>query len=117
MPQNEYIERHTKRFGKRLDHDEKARKKQAREGHAASARAQNLRGLRAKLYAESRRKEKIQLKKTIRSHEERNIKSSAPAAPTTEANPEVCSFNNTLKQMLTIPSICSIDQTLPTPKL
>jgi ribosome biogenesis protein NSA2 len=42
--------------------------------------------LRAKLYAEKRRKEKIQLKKTIRAHEERNVKTET-AEPSTEALP------------------------------
>lgn len=88
MPQNEYIERFQKLHGKRFDHEERQRKRIAREGHKQSKNAQNLRGLRAKLYAESRRKEKIQLKKKIRAHEERNIKSTAPNEPTTEANPE-----------------------------
>lgn len=77
MPQNEYIERFQKQYGKRLDHDERKRKREAREGHKVSERAQNLRGLRAKLYAESRRKEKIQMKKAIRAKEEKNVKSTA----------------------------------------
>jgi hypothetical protein len=54
------------RHGKRLDHDERQRKKMAREGHNASKKAQNYRGLRAKQYAETRRKEKIQMKQKIR---------------------------------------------------
>ncbi|KAG9540477.1 hypothetical protein KCU71_g18529, partial [Aureobasidium melanogenum] len=52
MPQNEYMERFAKQHGKRLDHDERKRKRQAREGHAGSEKAQNYRGLRAKLYQE-----------------------------------------------------------------
>ena len=55
------MERHFKLHGKRLDHDERLRKRNAREGHNASKKAQNYRGLRAKLYAEKRRKEKIQV--------------------------------------------------------
>lgn len=88
MPQNEYIERFQKQHGKRFDYDERKRKREAREGHAASKRAQNLRGLRAKLYAEKRRKEKIQMKKSIKAHEERNLKSKEPAEPATEALPQ-----------------------------
>jgi ribosome biogenesis protein NSA2 len=71
-----------------LDHDERKRKRAAREGHEASKRAQNFRGLRAKLYAEKRRKEKIQMRKTIKAHEERNLKTSEPAEPSTEALPQ-----------------------------
>src|ERR1700742_4479294 len=77
MPQNEYIERWQKLHGKRLDHDERERKKLAREGHHASEKAQNLRGFRAKMYQQKRHKEKIQMKKQIKAHEERNVKSSA----------------------------------------
>ncbi|KUI70596.1 Ribosome biogenesis protein nsa2 [Cytospora mali] len=78
MPQNEYMERWQRLHGKRLDHEERTRKKAAREGHDASEKAQNLRGLRAKLYAEKRHKEKIQMRKQIKAHEERNVKSAAP---------------------------------------
>jgi ribosome biogenesis protein NSA2 len=88
MPQNEYIERWQKLHGKRLDHDERKRKREAREAHKASSRAQNFRGLRAKLYAEGRRKEKIQMKKKIKAHEERNVKSAAPPQDSKEALPE-----------------------------
>ncbi|EOA86402.1 Ribosome biogenesis protein [Exserohilum turcicum] len=87
MPQNEYIERFTKQHGKRFDHDERKRKREAREGHNASKKAQNLRGLRAKQYAEKRRKEKIQMKQKIRAHEERNVKSNEAPEPATEALP------------------------------
>ncbi|KAL6712019.1 Ribosome biogenesis protein [Coniothyrium glycines] len=88
MPQNEYIERWTKQHGKRFDYEERKRKRIAREGHDGSKKAQNYRGLRAKMYAEKRRKEKIQMKKTIRAHEERNVKTSEPAEPATEALPQ-----------------------------
>ncbi|KAI9712918.1 MAG: Ribosome biogenesis protein [Chrysothrix sp. TS-e1954] len=74
MPQNEYIERFRKQYGERLDQPERRRKRIAREGHAASEKAQNLRGLRAKLHQQKRHKEKIQMKKQIRAHEERNVK-------------------------------------------
>lgn len=74
MPQNEYIERHIKQHGRRLDHEERTRKRAAREAHNAGEKAQNLRGLRAKLYQEKRRKEKIQVRPllafvpSVRSH-------------------------------------------------
>lgn len=87
MPQNEYIERFRKLQGRRLDHEERQRKRIAREVHLSSERAQNYKGLRAKLYAEKRRKEKIQMKKTIRQHEERDVKSSAPQ-PSAVPQPE-----------------------------
>ena len=82
MPQNEYIERWQKQYGQRLDHEERKRKREAREGHKTAERAQNYRGLRAKLYAEQRRKEKIQMKKKIKAHEERNVQSAAPPQDT-----------------------------------
>ncbi|ORY62237.1 ribosomal protein S8e/ribosomal biogenesis NSA2 [Pseudomassariella vexata] len=83
MPQNEYMDRWRRLHGRRFDHEERARKKEARSGHKASEDAQNLRGLRAKMYAEKRHKEKIQMKKTIKQHEERNIKSATDKDPTT----------------------------------
>ncbi|KAI2626879.1 ribosomal protein S8e [Xylaria nigripes] len=73
MPQNEYIERWQQLNGKRLDHEERTRKRQAREGHKRSADAQNLRGLRAKMMNEARRVEKIQMRKQIKALEERNV--------------------------------------------
>jgi ribosome biogenesis protein NSA2 len=60
-----------------LDTEERARKKAAREGHKQSENAQNLRGLRAKLYAKERHHQKIQMRKTIKQHEERNVKGAA----------------------------------------
>ncbi|KAJ9501041.1 Ribosome biogenesis protein [Exophiala xenobiotica] len=87
MPQNEYIERFTKLHGKRLDHDERVRKRAAREGHALSEKAQNLRGLRAKLHQKARHAEKIQMKKAIKAQEERDVKSSGPAEPSSTPLP------------------------------
>ncbi|KAI1847351.1 hypothetical protein JX265_013796 [Neoarthrinium moseri] len=83
MPQNEYMERWRKLHGRRLDHEERQRKKEARQGHKASEDAQNLRGLRAKLHQQKRHKEKIQMKKQIKQHEERNVKSAAEQDPST----------------------------------
>ncbi|KAH7060840.1 ribosome biogenesis protein nsa2 [Macrophomina phaseolina] len=79
MPQNEYMDKFRRENGRRFDYEERKRKRQAREGHEASAKAQNLRGLRAKQYAEKRRKEKIQMKKQIRQKEEKNVKSADSA--------------------------------------
>ncbi len=87
MPQNEYIERFTKQHGKRLDHDERTRKRAAREAHHASKDAQNLRGLRAKLYQQKRHKEKIQMKKAIKQQEEKNVKGSEDTGPSTVPKP------------------------------
>ncbi|KAI9647311.1 hypothetical protein NHQ30_003696 [Ciborinia camelliae] len=88
MPQNEYMERWRKLHGRRLDHEERTRKKAAREGHKASDDAQKLTGLRAKLYQQKRRHEKIQMKKQIKAHEERNVKSSAPSEPSSTPLPQ-----------------------------
>ncbi|CAG9990477.1 unnamed protein product [Clonostachys byssicola] len=74
MPQNEYMERWRRLHGRRLDQEERMRKRQARQGHKESKDAQNLRGLAAKLRQEKRRVEKIQMKKKIKAFEERDIK-------------------------------------------
>ena len=75
------MERWRKQHGRRLDYEERKRKKEAREGHKASKDAQNLRGLRAKLHAESRRKEKIQMRKQIKALKERNVKKAEDSLP------------------------------------
>ncbi|KAF2076990.1 hypothetical protein CYY_001699 [Polysphondylium violaceum] len=71
MPQGDHIELHQKRFGKRLDHYEKLRKKTARAVHKRSALAQKVSGLKAKLYNKKRYAEKAEMKKTIAMHQER----------------------------------------------
>ena len=63
MPQNEYIEEAIKKHGRRLNHEEKKRKKEAREVHKLSTKAQKLHGLKAKLYNRKRYTEKIEMKK------------------------------------------------------
>ncbi|KAH8820094.1 TGF beta-inducible nuclear protein-like protein 1 [Xylogone sp. PMI_703] len=88
MPQNEYIERWQKLHGKRLDHDERQRKRLARESHKTAEQAQKLTGLRAKLYQQKRRKEKIQMKKQIKAHESRNVQSATPNEPSSTPLPQ-----------------------------
>eukprot|EP00842_Homolaphlyctis_polyrhiza_P001224 jgi/Hompol1/2101/HPOL_002822-RA len=84
MPQNFYIEEAIKKHGRRLDHDERKRKKEARQAHKTSATAQKLHGFKAKLYNKKRHSEKIQMKKTIKMHEERNNKHKADDKPVQE---------------------------------
>lgn len=74
MPQNEYIEEHIKRHGRPLDYYERKRKKEARAVHKSSAIAQKTFGLKAKLLHAKRHREKVQLKKTLKVHDERNVK-------------------------------------------
>ncbi|KAJ3334078.1 Ribosome biogenesis protein [Blyttiomyces sp. JEL0837] len=58
MPQNEYIEEAVKKHGRRFDHEERKRKKEARESHKLSATAQKLHGFKAKLHNKKRFAEK-----------------------------------------------------------
>lgn len=74
MPQNEHIELFQKRFGKRFDHEERTRKREARESHRLSQFAHKLRGIRAKLFNQKRYKEKAAMKKQILMHEQRDNK-------------------------------------------
>eukprot|EP01017_Pseudomicrothorax_dubius_P005372 TRINITY_DN11342_c0_g3_i2.p1 TRINITY_DN11342_c0_g3~~TRINITY_DN11342_c0_g3_i2.p1 ORF type:complete len:260 (-),score=95.09 TRINITY_DN11342_c0_g3_i2:135-914(-) len=78
MPQNDYMELRKRRFGERMDAQEKRRKKEAREGHEQSAKAQNLRGIKAKLFNKQRFKEKIQMQRTLKAHEEKNVEVAQP---------------------------------------
>lgn len=74
MPQNEHIELHQKRHGFRLDYHELKRKKEAREPHTIAHKAKKLKGLKAKLFNRERHAQKIQMKKQIKLHEERQTK-------------------------------------------
>ena len=74
MPQNEYIERHRKLYGRRLDYYDRKRKREAREPHKRAEKARKLRGLKAKIFNKERRNEKIQMKKKIKAHEEKQVK-------------------------------------------
>jgi len=74
MPQNEHIELHRKRHGYRLDYHERKRKKESREPHERAKKAKMLTGIKAKMYNKKRHAEKIQMKKTMKMHEERKSK-------------------------------------------
>ena len=87
MPQNEYIEEHIRRHGRRLDHEERMRKREARGAHRASAIARKTTGLKAKMLNKKRRAEKVQMKKTLKQHEERDVKKAAPPSDPDTALP------------------------------
>ncbi|KAJ1699384.1 hypothetical protein LUZ61_003592 [Rhynchospora tenuis] len=70
MAQGDYIQLHEKRYGKRLDHDERQRKRKAREVKKRSRVAQQALGLKGKRIAKQNYREKVQMKKTIAMHEE-----------------------------------------------
>jgi len=81
MAQGDYIELHQKRHGKRFDHEERQRKKEARSGHKLSAIAKRVRGLKAKQFNKKRYAEKAEMRKTIKQHQERLNKHKAADAP------------------------------------
>ncbi|KAK0086455.1 hypothetical protein PV325_003169 [Microctonus aethiopoides] len=81
MPQNEYIERHRKLYGRRLDYEERKRKREARAPHKLAEKAKSLRGIKAKLFNKERRNEKIQMKKKIKAHEEKKVKQTSENTP------------------------------------
>lgn len=74
MPQNEYIKESIKRFGRRFDHEERMRKKKAREPKKIAKTARKLRGIKAKLFTKKRYSEKATMKKTIKAHQEKDAK-------------------------------------------
>lgn len=75
MPQNEYIEKTIREQGRRFDYEEKKRKKKAREPKLVSKQAKTLVGIKAKIFSEKKRKEKIQLKKkTVHQSKEKETK-------------------------------------------
>src|SRR5271163_1399271 len=63
------------------------RKKEAREAHRSSKVAQKLIGLKAKIHNRKRHVAKIQMKKQIKQHEQRNVKQTEPSAPPDGAVP------------------------------
>lgn len=71
MPQNEYIELARKRYGRRLDHVERTRKRAARKVHVDSRKATKIKGIKAKIQSRERFKEKAQMKRRIKEHEEK----------------------------------------------
>mmetsp|Transcript_16127 Transcript_16127/g.13673 ORF Transcript_16127/g.13673 Transcript_16127/m.13673 type:complete len:133 (+) Transcript_16127:41-439(+) len=73
MPQNNYMELFKKRYGERLDADERRRKKEARKPHEDAEKARSLRGIKAKLYNKQKYKEKVQMQKAIKAHEEKSV--------------------------------------------
>ncbi|CAD5207906.1 unnamed protein product [Bursaphelenchus xylophilus] len=81
MPQNEHIELHQKRHGKRFNHEEKKRKKLARQPKVISKMAKKLRGQKAKLFNKARYSEKVQMRKLIKQHEEKKQTSTVDEAP------------------------------------
>lgn len=66
------MELYQKRYGKRFDHEEKQRKKAARSVKDIAEKAKSLHGLKGKLFAKERFKEKIRMRKTIKAHEEKD---------------------------------------------
>lgn len=68
-----------KRYGQRFDHEERMRKREARSVHENAAKAQNLHGLKGKLHAKERYKEKAKMRKAIKAHEEKDAKAATPA--------------------------------------
>nr|CAG4645750.1 EOG090X0BLH [Lynceus sp. MCZ IZ 141354] len=74
MPQNEHIELFQKRYGRRFDYEERQRKKSAREHKRQSKLAQELTGIKGKIHAKKRYSEKVQMKRTIKAHEEKQTK-------------------------------------------
>jgi ribosome biogenesis protein NSA2 len=71
MPQNDYMELHRKRFGRRFDHEERMRKKAARSVKETAEKARTLTGIKGKLYAKQRFNEKVKMRKAIKAHEEK----------------------------------------------
>lgn len=80
MAQGNYIEEAIKRNGRQFNHEERTRKRAARQAHKQSEMAQTLHGHKAKLLHARRYAEKVAMKKTIKAHEERDVKSKDAAA-------------------------------------
>ncbi|CAD25991.1 similarity to HYPOTHETICAL PROTEIN: YEV6_yeast [Encephalitozoon cuniculi GB-M1] len=69
MPQNDFVERHIKKYGRRLDHELRKYKKERRNEKLVAKTAKRLFGLKAKLFAKKQHAAKIQLKKDLKMKE------------------------------------------------
>lgn len=87
MAQGDHIELHRKRHGRRLDHEEKARKREARGFHKRAKLAQHVRGIRAKLLNKKRYSEKATMRKAFKEHTERDAKQRDATAGPKDAVP------------------------------
>ena len=67
-----------KRFGQRFDAEERKRKKEARAVHDVAAKSQSLHGIKGKLHAKQRYKEKAKMRKAIKAHEEKDAQVKQP---------------------------------------
>lgn len=68
------MELHRKRFGRRLDHEERTRKREARSVKKRSRYAQTALGIKGKMFTKQRTQEKATMRKTIAMHEEKDRK-------------------------------------------
>ena len=66
------MELHRKRNGRRMDHEERQRKREARSKNEIRKNAHHLRGIQAKIFAKQRYKEKVEMRKMIKAHEEKD---------------------------------------------
>lgn len=55
-----------------MDHEERSRKREARSAHVEAKRARTLRGIKAKLNSQKRYRDKVEMKKKIKAHEEKD---------------------------------------------
>ena len=67
-----------KRFGQRFDAEERKRKKEARAVHEVAEKSQSLHGIKGKLHAKQRYKEKAKMRKAIKAHEEKDAQVKQP---------------------------------------
>ena len=72
MPQGDFIELHQKWHGWKLDHEEWSWKWDAWSVHEEAQKAQTLTGIKAKIHAKMKYKEKVEMKKKIKAHEEKD---------------------------------------------
>lgn len=83
MGQNDFIERKFREEGRGAVYFEHKRKRESREVKKVAKRARRLKGIKAKLFNKQRYREKVNLKKTIKAHEEKSVR--AVGRPANEA--------------------------------
>ena len=70
-----------------MDYEERMRKREARKAHKRSTEAQMTHGIKAKLLHQKRYSDKVTMRKRIKAHEERDVKTKADSSLTDGARP------------------------------
>ncbi len=105
MPQNNFVERKIRKFGRALDFEERQRKAESRSHKKIAKKSKKLRGIKAKIFHKQRYQEKVNIRKAIKAHQEKKAdttKKNDPKNPVPAflMDREVSNSNKVLSNMI-----------------